>query len=81
MSDKETDVENLAIDPPDNQGGGNLAETSSTETAGWRKLKTTTRLIHRLRRNQRDLWIKTPSGPTTFSRPLSDPACCHRSRN
>ena len=33
MSDKENDVENLAIDPPDNQGGGNLAEASSTETA------------------------------------------------
>ena len=33
MSDKENDVENLAIDPPDNQGGGNLAEGSSTETA------------------------------------------------
>jgi hypothetical protein len=33
MSDTEKDVDNLAIDPPDNQGGGNLAETSSTDAA------------------------------------------------
>ena len=33
MSDKENDVENLAIDPPDNQGGGNLADSSSTDAA------------------------------------------------
>ena len=28
MSDKENDLENSAIDPPDNQGGGNVAATS-----------------------------------------------------
>ncbi|HEU4432831.1 MAG TPA: hypothetical protein VFR51_05500 [Pyrinomonadaceae bacterium] len=33
MSDKENDVENLAIDPPDNQGGGKMTESSGTETA------------------------------------------------
>ena len=33
MSDKENDVENLDIDPPDNQGGGNMTESSGTETA------------------------------------------------
>ena len=31
MSDKENDLDNLAIDPPDNQGGGNLETTNSTE--------------------------------------------------
>ena len=37
MSDKENDAEDLAIDPPDNQGGGNVSssgfESSGTETA------------------------------------------------
>jgi hypothetical protein len=33
MSDKETDLEELAIDPPDNQGGSNLSESSSTDAA------------------------------------------------
>jgi hypothetical protein len=28
MSDKETDLQNPAIDPPDNQGGGNVTATS-----------------------------------------------------
>lgn len=28
MSEKENDIENLAIDPPDNQGGGNAAAAS-----------------------------------------------------
>lgn len=31
MSDKETDLQNLAIDPPDNQGGGNLETSTDTE--------------------------------------------------
>ena len=33
MSDKENDLDNVAIDPPDNQGGGNLAESAGTEAA------------------------------------------------
>ena len=32
MSDKENDVDNVAIDPPDNQGGGNVT-TSGEEAA------------------------------------------------
>lgn len=31
MSDKENDLENVAIDPPDNQGGGSLETTADTE--------------------------------------------------
>jgi hypothetical protein len=33
MSDKENDVENLAIDPPDNQGGGNVT-AANLESSG-----------------------------------------------
>lgn len=33
MSDTEKDLDNVAIDPPDNQGGGNLAESAGTESA------------------------------------------------
>ena len=30
MSEKDTEVENVAIDPPDNQGGGSALDTSGT---------------------------------------------------
>lgn len=33
MSEKESELDNLAIDPPDNQGGGSLTDAASTETA------------------------------------------------
>jgi hypothetical protein len=33
MSDKDTELENVAIDPPDNQGGGSVDSTNPTDTA------------------------------------------------